>query len=402
MGFTGTSAEFDQIRFYGTERLEDAAVAAGIGRLMARAGRMPRQAWGELPWSTQWAQDWTTSCAWRRQDAKTAHDYQVDTANRVLQALADYTRTDVNVATTFELAAKGLTAYMRPEEATDRTLGIYRPGGGYRYVDTPPDGMYGPFLEPRGNPELDGIYDDHCPTETDTLFEFMADYGDVLRQVDDAIASWGLGLDVRLYYDYLAPAVTAQPRVIDQFAEEVLKGANGWAEIAQNLKNDTSRLRDAWHGTAGTAAGEHGRILADYLDRCQTEALWLGRSGKQCAVTLRNIKNGFAKIGYARIGQIIELYQEFNNWISSASNLVFHLTGGKFAEAGQDLVDTVKDTANAMGEVIKSQADTAGAVLQVETTANGMPDLGTVEHEHQPPARNDAPGADAWAHATTW
>jgi hypothetical protein len=44
----------------------------------------------------------------------------------------------------------------------------------------------------------------------------------------------------------------------------------------------------------------------------------------------------------------------------------------------------------------------AGAVLQVEITANGMPDLGTVEHEHQPPARNDAPGADAWTNPAAW
>jgi hypothetical protein len=119
MGFTAVGAEYQQIRYYGTERLEDAVVAQGIRRLMDRLARMPRQAWGELPWSAQWADEWVKSCRWRGQDAQSAYDYSLDTGNKVLQALADYTHTDVDVATSFDLFAPGLAAYLLPIETTN-------------------------------------------------------------------------------------------------------------------------------------------------------------------------------------------------------------------------------------------------------------------------------------------
>jgi uncharacterized protein YukE len=384
------------LKYYGTERMEDTAAIKAISLLMERVGQLPASAWGELPWSAQWAADWARNCGWRREDAQSAHDQMLDTGNRILQSLARYLHTDMAVATTFEGLPNGLDPYVVPTDRNDRFLGTYRADGSYRYSEVPP--VEGP---PVGNLELSGIFAGHCPDERDGLSEFMANYTDVLREVEKALDEYGVS-NPHLCSEFLEPANKTAPGNIDRHAEEVLRGANAYERLATDLKQDNVRLAAAWHGTAGEAAQQHAEILYQFLTRCQAEAKWLGEAGKTCATTLRNIRAGFATAGNDQVGAIIERYKEFNDWLSSPAAFAAHLTGRDFLDATSDLVESVSGLANMLGNVIADQAKSANAILKVEVTANGMPDIGTAAREHQPPARNDTPGADAWAHPELW
>jgi uncharacterized protein YukE len=391
-----TVVDPDVLKYYGIERIEDSAAIKAIALLMERVGQLPPRAWGELSWSAQWAADWTRNCGWRREDAQAAHDQMLDTGNRILQSLASYLHTDMAVAMTFEGLPAGLDPYVVPTERSNRPLGTYRADGSYRYSELP--SVEGP---PVGNLELSGIFSGHCPDERDGLSEFMANYTDLLRDVEKTLDDFGVS-NPHLFSEFLDPANKTAPGVIDLHAEEVLRGANAYQRLALDLKQDNVRLGAAWHGSAGEAAQQHAEILHQYLTRCQADAKWLGEAGKTCATTLRNIRAGFATAGNDQIGAIMEQYKEFNDWLSSPTAFAAHLTGSDFLGATKDLVESVSGLANMLGTVIADQAKSANAILKVEVTANGMPDLGTAAREHQPPARNDTPGSDAWAHPQLW
>jgi uncharacterized protein YukE len=402
--------EPEALKYYGTERIEDSATIKAISLLMDRVGQMPKAAWGELPWSAKWAEDWARNCAWRREDAQSAHDQMLDTGNRILQSLASYLHTDTRVATTFEKLPQGLDNYLLPADLQDRSLGTYRADGSYRYSDSDPAAppvpadFIGPVRlpdRPVGNLELSGIFSGHCPAEVDGLSEFMANHSDLLRDVERTLDDYGVS-NPHLFSEYLEPANKTAPGVIDLHAEEVLRAANAYERLAGDLQQDNKKLQRSWAGIAGDAAQQHAGILHQYLTRCQAEGKWLGEAGKTCATTLRNIRAGFATAGNDQIGAIMEQYKEFNDWLSGPSAFAAHLAGSDFLGATKDLVESVSGLANMLGTVIAEQAKTANAILKVEVTSNGMPDLGTVAREHQPPARNDAPGSGAWADPQLW
>jgi hypothetical protein len=394
-----------EVEYYAERRMENAAVALGINRLMFRVGLMPSSAWGRMAWSQAWAEDWVTACGRREQDAASVHDFTLETGNRMLQAVADYTHTDVQASASFTVDTPGLDVYMRPVDTTDRQVGTYRPGGGYAYSDAARSPFYGgnPALDQGpGNPELVGIYADSCPADAaDSLSQFLSTYRDFLSEVYDKLTSYGLH-PVNLLEDYLDPAASSSPFTIDQFSEEILKGANGWSEMVDAVKHDNANLLAPWTGAGGQAAQGRGQDLAAYLEYCVKETTWLGNAGKQSAVTIRNIRNGFAQAGFARIQSIISEFQAFNSWFSSASSFVFHLSGGNLADAGGNLVKLFGDYASALEGVIADQAKTESAIASVEVTANGMPDLATIGHDHHPPYRGEGPGADAWARPGAW
>ncbi|WIM93748.1 hypothetical protein ACTOB_005734 [Actinoplanes oblitus] len=119
-------------------------------------------------------------------------------------------------------------------------------------------------------------------------------------------------------------------------------------------------------------------------------------------MTIRTIRNSFAQIGYAQIEAIINLHREFNDWISSGSNFLFHLFDGKVFDAGGELISLMADMASSLEGVLAEQVKIEGAISKVELAANGMPDLGSVQHDHRKPHQSPTLGAEDWARAGRW
>jgi hypothetical protein len=151
---------------------------------------------------------------------------------------------------------------------------------------------------------------------------------DLLREIENRLDDYGID-NPHLYSQHLLPASKANPPVVRAHAEEILAAAAAYDDLAAGLMKDNAGLRRDWTGPAGDTAQEHVRSLYDYVTYCHDEALWLGRTGGDCATVLANLRSGHAGVARDHIQAINNAYQGTASWFASWGGFFDHLFGDR-------------------------------------------------------------------------
>ncbi len=410
----------DEMTHYATQRNEDGMICQAVRYLVEEVGMMPASYWGELSWSETCHEKWSTAVRWRLKEAKAARHLLFDTSDTLLQALADYTHTDVTASgelgRSVDGVPAGLAPYFRKDVRDDGryTIGTYRSGGHRKF-----NAGYGkgdgdvPFTSaPPGNPDLishevgGGPIDNYTvkPADghDDQLWYAMQKWGQFLAMIEKEVAALDPSVE-RVYSTYLLPTFRTRPVMIKRHGEELLVGYEAYDDVAQRVARGNEHLLDSWKGDGAASFKIHSKhALLGYVNRCKDEIKWLGNQTKIAAEEIQQMRNGVAAAIYEHAPKIRARYRDYAGVWENITYSVIHVFGGDASGAAVDLLQAVKYLADEMSDISAMVPAAGGDSGRAALDELDLPDFASKGHTAKPPVVDDSPHAGDWRHPSEW
>jgi hypothetical protein len=419
---TELSTELQALVNNGKERYEDSIVSDAIKTYIGHVGAVPDFAWGKMPWSAKWKTDWHTAVEARTTEAGTIRDALGTTGSNLIQVASDYSHSDIEATLDFDISTENsaLTPFLKgTRKAGDTVSGHpgghagpppYFPGGGYT-VDIPNSGddnkklnylwkdgrlnnvpaeMGPPGFEHSYNSTIQGL---ETPGHGD-LTKFVNEHYQTLTQAENIVEQYGGGLAQLPSRDFIDDVREAYPGVIKNRADLMNVVKNNYEEMRREMALETDTLKLYWASpSASQAYFIHANNLLKYLDSVAVEAGWLATEGKKAGDTIDKLMLAYAKVGYEKIGTLIDQIKA----VTDAAN---SMTGSV-----SDPVKAVQATLNYMVTTMladwKAANEAAKSMLNVTDTAiSGQPELGSIEHNAKPFPQDGAGGQ--WTNGSQW
>lgn len=416
------SVELQALVNNGKERYEDSIVADAIKTYIGHVGAIPDFAWGKMPWSGKWKADWHTAVEARITEAGTMRDTLGTTGSNLLQVAADYSHADIEATLDFDISSEnaGLTPFMLGTKKAGDSVSThpgghagpppYFPGGNYgvNIPDNTPDGKRLNFLWKDGR--LNNIPAEAGPPgfqhsftpmiqalETPghgDLTKFVNEHYETLTQAENIVEQYGGGLAQLPSRDFIDQVIDAYPGVIKNRADLMYIAKNNYDEMRKEMASETDTLKLYWASeSASQAYFVHANNILKYFDSVAGELTWMADEGKKAADTIDKLMLAYAKVGYEKIGTLIDQIKA----VTDAAN---SLTGSV-----EDPVKALTASLNYMVTTMladwKTANEQAKSMLNITDAAiSGQPNLGTSSHDAKPFPQDGAGGQ--WTNGSGW
>lgn len=419
---TGLSTELQALVNNGKERYEDSIVCDAIKIYITHVGGVPDFAWGKMPWSNKWKTDWHTAVEARITEAGTIRDTLGTTGGSLIQVASDYSDTDIEAKLDFDVATENaaLTPFLLgTKKAGDTVSGHpggsagpppYFPGGNYG-VNIPGDSDDGKRLNylwkdgrlnnipaeayPKGGqhsftPMIQAL---ETPGHLD-LTKFVNEHYQTLTQAENIVEQLIGGMAQKPSVDFIDQVIEAYPGVIKNRADLLNIAKNNYDEMRKEMALETDTLKLYWSSpSASQAYFVHANNILRYFDSLSAEVLWLANEGKKAADTIDKLMLAYAKVGFERIGQLIDQIKA----VTDAQNSIT----GNATDPAKALAATLNAMVTQMLADWKAANEAAKSMLSItEAAITGQPDLGTTEHNAKPFPQDGAGGQ--WTDGNQW
>jgi uncharacterized protein YukE len=383
---------------HASELVESAYAMHGMWYYLHRVGSVPAWAWGEMPWSQRWRQDWDRAADNRITEAATMRDQMGEAGGRLLAVAANYEHADVTAAVTMDAAnpdtAPYLHAYVDGSAPVTARAGGPAPAPAYpphaMPLQIPPDdrrwqGLIGeqqPHIGYGLRSDVDGDTQtsvEWTMTEHDGLDAFVHDWFATLNRADQVVEEFAPGTR-RPFQDIILPAWQSAPSVIENRAQLVGSASHTYEHVGRDVGQTLAQVAKAWQGPAADAYTEYAATSQDYLERITGQVSWLGSEGIKTANLLRELRNQYAQIAARHVERIQQLTDQYFDLITSSVGRLFSCTSPK--EAAQQLLEEVQAMNAELSAEENAKLGQAKDLLDVEATAiAGRPELGDFHHD---------------------
>lgn len=379
------NVEATALQRHASGRYSDGLVCDAIKHYVMHVGAVPAAAWGTLSFTQKWKTEWGEAVADRAKEAGHASERFTDVGQTLYQVAADYSNSDVAVATNFSAIEQSpimpfVTALEQAPAATARpggNLSTYtgHPGGGYT-VAIPED-------TPEGH-DLNNLFKDGrinqaemWPEGTDTsqtpmaklraemstegrkkLFEFMSESYETLNNAEAIVRQWGLS-PARSSLEVIDEAYTAWPGIIANRANLLKLGANAYRDLKENLTGQVKDLKQYW--TSPGASGAYciyAEQLGNYFTSIADNLKWLGEEGEKAAKTIDDLQLAYANLGYKHLRIIAAQLKAYTDAATSVSKSI------------EKPLDALSNALNALVTTLIASMDAAAAKAESANTVS--------------------------------
>lgn len=408
---------------FGRERYEDGTTYSAVRRYLTDIGSIPRSAWGTLDGiSDRLHRDWADALSYRTAEANQTRDEMERMADGLLQIAADYEGTDLQVATTFDVANRDLQPYLPLGAGYGNPIRVRAGGAG---IIAPPAHR----LQPGDSPIL-AIPDDNdrlAATRTETLphtrvveeplriytnltftggrttyYEngsgdqldtFIKEHRSTLLQLEGLLIRLGTGDRLPLT-DLMIHAWRSVPPIIRNRADLIHSVANTYSELSAEMAGEAANLKLYWEGSASQAFTQYANRATTYLTQLEAQARWLADEGKRAATMLEGLRNAYAALGYEHISTLITALDSYLDAVNSPFSACTNPEEG--------FLNVVRGFTDFLINAEARHADAMANLIRVdEQERKERPDLGTRSHDMTPFPANEV-GANAWTDRITW
>ncbi|GAA4637841.1 hypothetical protein GCM10023196_093230 [Actinoallomurus vinaceus] len=425
------SVEVQALVSHASYRYDDSLICDGLRHFARFAANVPDSAWGQMPWSRRWAQDWESATSARVREAQTASDLQSETGSKLSKVAANYSHTEISTKLSAERLLSKENSFLLPWiQASEKGQGSISTAPGHtprgpNYANTPdlpyqiPPGDPGPDVNPNEPKNrimfASADHDFDHPFTKEQGHIVLADRALMVLGNTAGRAALNLFLNANEHYiqdaqnivrtngaatskmpldDFIQDVRFALPGAIQNRAELFNALSNEYGELSTEMTTQTNGLKSSWQGPGAEAYGLHADRCIKYFDTLKEQAAWVGSEGCKAAHTVDSLQYAYAQAGNAKVGNLITALRAYKDAAAG-------FTKGSTQEPLALLVDALSAMANAFFAKWQQANADAGEILKIDQKASDTaPNLG--DGTHRPQSFPSEAGAAPYDDSSHW